>query len=255
MLRQSLAPDLLRAVERNRHNVEQFNLVELGSVFLPSGSGDQGTGSERRHLGLACVLRGGAKVEDRCLAQLKTALESLGHIVLDRSARFVVPSSDLRWPWQHANKTAEISIGDRTVGYVTVMPEALKGRIHEHLRRWSVGLAEVCLDELLDLPAIDAALPHVPDYPQVQLDFSILADADRSFVQIGETIKEFEHPLLRRLTFLDSYQGSSLPEGTRSLTLRAWIGHPDRTLTDEDRHQFDEGFKHFLARNDLPLRS
>lgn len=255
MLRQTLVPDLLRSAERNRHHLERFGLVELGSVFLPAGADGRKTDIERRHLGLAFVLRGGGKDEDKCLEQIKAAVEVWAHQVLDRPAGFAAPSGESRWLWQHANKTAEVVIADRPVGYVTVVPDPLKGRIHQHLRRWSIALAELCLDGLVELPPIKSHLPPVPSHPQVQLDFSILADADRSFVQIADLLKRFKHPLLRRLGFLGSYHSPSLPVGTRSLTLRAWIGHPQRTLTEDDRHQFEAAFTQFLAKNDLPLRS
>ena len=146
-------------------------------------------------------------------------------------------------------------VSQRCIGRVAAVPETLKTRIHEHLGRWSIALAELRLDGLLDLPAVEVKLRPVPAYPQVQLDFSVLATTERSFVQIRQLLETFEHPLLRRVTFLDSYQGKPLPQGKRSLTLRAWIGHEERTLTDQDRRHFEQAFTQFLAQNDLPLRS
>ncbi|MFQ6048508.1 MAG: phenylalanine--tRNA ligase subunit beta, partial [Phycisphaerae bacterium] len=250
-LRQTLVPALLAAVEGNRHHYERFNLVEVGSVFLPAAPESD---AERRRLGLACVIRGGEHAERQVLEQLKSAIECWAQQVLVRAARFVLPASQPRPPWEHPYKSADVLIADRRVGRVTVVPEGLKRRIHEHLRGWSVGLAEIELDPLLSLARPEVRLRPVPAYPQVRLDFSVLAEVGRSFAQIAETLQRFEHPLLRRLSFQGSYQGPPLPSGKTSLTFRACIGDPNRTLTDQDRRDFERSFVRFLAENGLPLR-
>jgi len=254
-LRRTLLPGLLAAVERNRHFLDDFSLLELGSVFLPKGIEGCKQETEFKHLALACVLRGGRKTEDRCVDRVRQAIESWARHALNRPVEFALPDDEARLVWEHPHKRAVVTVSQRRVGRVTAVPEALKTRVHEHLGRWSIALAELRLDALLDLPAVEVKLRPVSAYPQVQLDFSVLAATETSFVQIRQRLETFEHPLLRRVTFLDSYQGKPLPQGKRSLTLRAWIGHEQHTLTDQDRRHFEQAFTQFLARNDLPLRA
>ena len=54
--------------------------------------------------------------------------------------------------------------------------------------------------------------------------------------------------------FQGSYAGKSLPAGKRSLLLRARIGDPLRTLTDEDIKGFSQSFETFLENCGLEIR-
>jgi phenylalanyl-tRNA synthetase beta subunit len=64
----------------------------------------------------------------------------------------------------------------------------------------------------------------------------------------------YSHPLLRRLSFVGAYEGGAIPDGKRSLTFRARIGHEDRTLTDDEIQSFNGGFRAFLTERKMELR-
>ena len=42
------------------------------------------------------------------------------------------------------------------------------------------------------------------------------------------------HPLIAAITFVDQYRGKNIPEGQRSVTLRARLQPVDQTLTSEE---------------------
>lgn len=86
------------------------------------------------------------------------------------------------------------------------------------------------------------------------LDFSLLVQASHRYAAVVEQLARFEHPLLRRLTLVDSYEGKPIPAGQRGLTFRAQVGAADRTLTDDDLQGFRQAFTSHLARHDLALR-
>ena len=97
-------------------------------------------------------------------------------------------------------------------------------------------------------------MPAVPEFPIVELDFSVLGDADGRYEKLRERLGAFEHALLGRLSFQGSYAGKSLPAGKRSLLLRARIGNPRRTLTDEDIKGFSQSFETYLESCGLEIR-
>ena len=94
----------------------------------------------------------------------------------------------------------------------------------------------------------------VPEFPIVELDFSVLGAADNRYEKLRERLGKFEHTLLNRLSFQGSYAGKSLPAGKRSLLLRARIGDPRRTLTDEDIKGFSQSFETYLESCGLEIR-
>lgn len=253
-LRTTLVPGLLAAVDLNRHSLDRFELTEAGSVFDGSAKDDQ---AERRHLGLVLVAPGRkAAHEDALFARLKTDLETWARQVLDADLRYAAlkPAA----PWEHAIKTAAVQFNGYPLGRISMVPATCKRRIDEHLAAWSIALAEIDLTAVVEQRAGAATgkkLLPVAVYPQVDVDFSVLSRADRAYAAIESDLAGYDHPLLRRLFFIDAYEGGSVPAGQRSFTFRATIGHAERTLTDQDVQDFRANFIAYLTRHELTLRT
>jgi phenylalanyl-tRNA synthetase beta chain len=248
-LRQTLLPGMLAATDRNRLHTDQFKVCEVGTVF----TGDAQSKDQERHLGLISAKRG-KKLEDGLLAGLRGALDTWSWQVLGVPAVFEPLTTADGYPWLHEHRSAGISIADRSLGAISVVPLALRRRIDEHLGAWAIAWAEINLNPLTELAPEDAHLGRVPEYPEVQLDFSILVGAGVTYREAAARLAGFDHPLLQRLSFLSAYQGGSIPSRNRSLTFRAKIGAPDRTLVDQDLAGFRKEFEQYIADNGFALR-
>ncbi len=252
-LRTTLIPGLLAAVDLNRRHFDRFDLIEIGSVFCPGKFADP-TESESRNLALAVVAPGRkAAQEDALVSRLKTDLETYARQILGGELRYSAGRTGA--PWEHEGKTADIHFGERCVGRLTVVPKACKSKIDEHLAAWSIALAEIDLSALADREPVVKKLVPVPVYPTTDVDFSVLAPAERRYTDIESALRQYDHALLRRLAFVDSFEGGSVPVGQRSFTFRATIAEPSRTLTDDDIQNFRADFIAYLERNELRLRS
>jgi phenylalanyl-tRNA synthetase beta chain len=267
--RRTLIPGLLRAVERNRHHFQCFQIAEVGSVFQPESEPIEQ--AQQRHLALA-VARAGAG--DEAWQRLKRYVEGWARQLFDTAVSYapvegtstesasplasqeprgLKPAAPLS-PWEDPVRVAVVNVAGRPVGRVCQWSMASRLRIDERLRAWSAALAEINLSALVDCVGRYEKRASVPKHPRVRLDFSCLADARRRYAQIADDMASFEHPLLRRLTFEDSYEGGSVPAGKRSLLFRAELGLSDRTLTDDDLARFRDDFTRFLHKLRLELR-
>jgi phenylalanyl-tRNA synthetase beta subunit len=81
----------------------------------------------------------------------------------------------------------------------------------------------------------------------VELDFSMLVDAATGYGQVNEKLTGFDHPLLRRVTYVGAFEGGSVPDGKRSLTYRCVIGAGDRTLAEADLSGFRQAFESHVS--------
>ena len=248
-LRQTLMPGLLAALEKNRHHLAEFKLIELGGVFTPGKPQHR----ETRHLG-ALYARRRKGVEDAMLAELRGAIETWSWQTLDRPASFRRIRPDPAKPWQHEQKTGQVVVGEVPCGLVSVLPLALRREIDEHLSPWSVVWAEINLSAAADLPSVVLEMQSVPEYPQKDLDFTVVVAAERGYEQIAAEVARFTHPRLRGVTYVTSYEGKSLGPGKRSLTFRARIGSDERTLVDDDLVDFRKAFERHLLACGLELR-
>jgi len=256
-LRQTLVPGLLAAVEKNRHHLQQFDLLELGSVFHTkaggaAGDNDEVSRAQARHVGLA-VAAAGAKEADAVWNRLKSAIEGYGTEILDGSIRF--GECEAGAPWEDAARLAEVRLDGQAVGRIAMLALACKQRIDERLRGWSAAVGEIDLTGLGGRLGRRMKLGRVPEFPRVRMDFSFMADQRRRYAQIADDLRTFESGLLQRLSYVGSFEGGAVPAGKRSFTVRAELGLADRTLTDGDAQKFRDEFTAFLKRLGLELRS
>ncbi|HSW46345.1 MAG TPA: phenylalanine--tRNA ligase subunit beta [Phycisphaerae bacterium] len=249
-LRTTLVPGLLDAVDLNRRHTPRFELLELGSVFLPCPTGDK----EHRRIGLAVVAPGRKSThEDELVRRLKTDLDTWARQILRASLSFAAGTPS--YPWEHDAKSAEVLWDGLTIGRLTIVPNALKRVIDEHLAAWSIALAEIDLTTVLTGRPTHRKLAPVPTCPRIELDFSVLVNASQRYVDLEKTLAAYDHPLLRRLSFVDSFEGGSIPAGRRSFTFRAVIGAADRTLTETDIQSFRADFLAMAERSGMSLRA
>lgn len=253
-LRKTLMPQLLAAADLNRRHYPRFDLITIGSVFLPEPDPQEDWPSrEARRLGLATVGRGD---EDALVGVIKDGIEMWARQVLGRQAGFsAVDGSNGLAPWEHTVKTSNVIVAGQRLGRLTVVPLDCRLKIHSHLRQWTIALAELDLNAAVSIGQADEVLAEVAVHQQVEMDFSILIDASRHYAELAAQLGRFEHPLLRRLTFVGSYEGGSIPQGRRSMTFRALVGADDRTLADDDLRGFRQAFTDYLSKNKLTLRT
>ncbi|MCK4657879.1 MAG: phenylalanine--tRNA ligase subunit beta [Phycisphaerae bacterium] len=248
-LRHELMPGMLQALDLNRHHFDGFRLVELGSVYPPGPDVEE----EFRHVGLICARRQKG-AEDELLLWLKGALETWGMQVPGVSPVFVRAEEAQRLPWVHEHKSATVMLDGKRLGMVSALPLELRNRIDEHLKAWSVVWAELRLDHIATARPRVQQLQPIPLHPRIDMDFSALTDADREYVAVADAVARFDHPLLINVTYVGSYEGKSIPANKRSLTFRARIGSPQRTLVDEDLNAFRKSFEGHLKQCGLVLR-
>jgi phenylalanyl-tRNA synthetase beta chain len=93
----------------------------------------------------------------------------------------------------------------------------------------------------IDLDAAEQAAPTgehriqpLPRYPSVTRDISILVDDARPAAGLRATVRDAAPATLVRVREFDRYQGTGVPPGKVSLSLRLTFRSSDRTLTDTE---------------------
>lgn len=87
-----------------------------------------------------------------------------------------------------------------------------------------------------------------PAYPPVTRDLSILINEQTSWREVELALQQHKIKHLRKFYLLDVYEGSDLPAGRRSLTLRFVFQSARTTLTDEKVNSEMRGLEKLLER-------
>ena len=215
VLRTALYPGLLNAAVNNRA-APSLALFEIGRVF-----GDE----ELERLGL---LLSGSWVQGGWLGDqpvdfyvIKGMLEKLAD-TLGVEVRLEPHQA----PHLHPGVSASVVWGGEEVGTV--------GRLHPEIAA-AYELDEVYLAEL-ELPLTGSPLDF-QDYarqPHAERDLSIIAPKEVSYAALAEIAKEAAGEQLESVTPFDVYEGKQVEEGSRSVALRFWFRHPERSLKDAE---------------------
>lgn len=249
-LRRTLVPGLLDAVTKNRFHFPALSLIELGSVFEKSDPQD----GEFRHLGLILAQRG-KRDEDELYARLKAAVAAWTWQRFARSASFSAATAAQDRPWEHPRRTAAVTINGAPAGRMSVIDVSLRWAMDEHLAAWSIAWAEMRLTGLEGLETPAEPLAVIPAFPLVELDFSIVVPKTTRYADVVAVLRRFDHPLLKLIRFVTSYEGEAIPTDRRSLTFRTVLSEDSRTLTDADSDAFRTGFERHLKSCGYCLRA
>ena len=231
-MRPSLLSSLLDAVRANFNQQKRdIKLFELGKVFAAS-SEKSGLPAERELL--AIIVTGNEMLAGKAMASreldfydvkgaLETAANAINSPVLEFAAKDV----------KHLRKgqSAEISSNGKVVGTV--------GRLNDEITqnykfKQPVFVAEIDLQTLLDAEQQTVLYHPLPIYPSVVRDVSLLAKRSVSFAEIKAAIEIKRFELLKKVEFVDVYEGKGIGEDERSLTIRLEYRSDGRTLLEQE---------------------
>lgn len=248
-LRTTLMPGVLAAVATNRFHFSSLSLLEVGSVFEVRPRGD----AEHRHFALTMAQRG-KRVEDDLYAKLKGAVESWLRDLLGRGPSFAAAPAMAERPWEDRHRTAALLLDNAPIGRIGVVDLPTRRAMDEHLGAWGIAWAEIRLDSLTDATPTVEPLGAIPEFPRVELDFSLVTPPASRYRDVVDMLQRFSHPLLSLVRYVGSYEGEGLKPGHRSLTFRTVIGDHQRTLTDADSGAFREAMEKHLTASGFEIR-
>ena len=228
VLRPSPLPGLLDALAHNRRREQRdVRLFEIGSRF----SRQRG---ENQVLAFAWTgtlggdhWAGGTRDID--FFDAKGAAERICHAL-----RVPVDTVPERVDWLAGGRAAALVAGDRRIGVLGQLAPAIADA-HGLPANEGVYVAEIDLDAADALaPVGDTKVAHLPRYPSVVRDISILVADTIPAAEIRRAIHAAAPDTLAQVREFDRYQGKNIPDGKVSLSLRLTFRSPERTLTDEE---------------------
>jgi phenylalanyl-tRNA synthetase beta chain len=226
ILRPSLIPGLLAALERNLHGgAKSVRLFELGRVFSAGGHPEE-------RICLAAILTGDALPALWCdtaprktgIFDLKGCIESLGieDLAFDEALTIngLLPA-------------VLIMVHDQLAG---TLGQLIPARLRAIDSPAPVALFELDLTNVRLHPTPSRIAP-IPRFPAVTRDIAIIADSALPHARIEETLRAGNEPLLVDIRLFDLFSdpaGSRVPAGQKSLAYSLTYRSAERTLTADE---------------------
>jgi phenylalanyl-tRNA synthetase beta chain len=225
-MRSSLIPGILDAAEKNAKNYSEFHFFELGRVYLAD---QKNFAKEDSHLAVAFYDRDKTPFMD--LTNIMERLLNHLSIPFDFSKtnpKFKNPLIDESWEGIHPIEFLNIRAMGKMAGMVmSIHPLMLrKFKIKGHL---SVAIFNLTQFETAKVTDKTKYRP-LPKFPGSKFDCSVVINDNQDVADIFECLKKVKINEVESFQIVDNFK---MDQGLRSVTIRANISDPEKTLTGE----------------------
>ena len=239
-LRQSLVPGALEAVVKNLRYYDEFKIFEVAEVFE---KGEFHPSSEDETLPIHKLMLTGAVVGKDAKSlffDAKGVVESLPRYCHMNGYQF----KQIEKPsWADSEVYLNILNDDKEVvgslGLVSVATLSDAG-----VKKASAAVFELDVKKLVPFTSRTNEFEHLPQFPLVEEDLSLLADEDVKWEDIYEAIKY----MAKEVSFIEEYRGSQIPEGKKSIMIRIKLGNDDSTMTAKQIEKKTKNILNVLAK-------
>ena len=239
-LRQSLVPGALEAVVKNIRYYDEFKIFEVAEVFE---KGEFHPSSEDETLPIHKLMLTGAVVGKDAKSlffDAKGVVESLPRYCHMNGYQF----KQVEKPsWADSEVYLNILNDDKEIvgslGLVSVATLSDAG-----VKKASAAVFELDVKKLVPFTSRTNEFEHLPQFPLVEEDLSLLADEDVKWEDIYEAIKY----MAKEVSFIEEYRGSQIPEGKKSIMIRIKLGNDDSTMTAKQIEKKTKNILNVLAK-------
>lgn len=231
-MRPTLLPELLKAVRANLNQRQRnIRLFEIGKAFAMSNQ-ENALPIERELFSL--VLTGSETFQNKAAAirefdfyDAKGALETAADALNLSAFEFSVSDAKHLQKGQSAN----VLYKNKNVGTIG----RLANSIAENYKfKQPVFVAEIDLEAVLKSGEQEVFYRPLPNLPSVQRDVSLIIKRDQNFAEIKKFIENQSFELLRKIEYVDVFEGKGIANDERSLTIRLEFRSDERTLLEEE---------------------
>lgn len=238
VLRNSIVPTQLVQVKGNTAYAPSFGIFEVGRVV----NGCCGKGLCRESKMLAITLF--SKVESvetlyfRLRDMIAVTVDDLKHKPLTWTKVEATHS------WQHPKNVAAIACDGVVLGHIGVAHPVVGKAID---KKAAIVFAEIDVDVLAGVAADRIAYREPSRFPGMEQDLTFMAE---TYAPIAEAIKAANSPLVQKVAVVGTYTD----EAGKSITVRIFFSHAERTLTREEVQAVVDGVVADLEQKGIVLK-
>jgi phenylalanyl-tRNA synthetase beta chain len=224
ILRSSLIPGMLEAIDKNERYFDEFCIFENTQVFE---KGEYHPSTEEETLPVHRNLISGVaagKNAPELFFRVKGVIESLPEYCHCEPLTF----KQVEKPsWADEKVWLNIMSGKKVAGSIGLI--SVQALTESGIKSVKAAAFELDTDMLAPYPSRTNEYKHLPTYPLVEQDLSLLVDESVTWEQIKESIKY----MVKELKFVEEYRGKQIPAGKKSVMLSLKIGNDDSTMTSK----------------------
>jgi phenylalanyl-tRNA synthetase beta chain len=225
-LRPSLAPNLLKNVQRNQKSFKEIRIFELGKVFINGQQAKNKKQLEKRML--TCVISGEAFYQLKGVTDLLLRKLGISNIWYDSWQPSPEQTKITIW---HPKKCAEIKVDHQTIGFLgEIRPKILEDYKIEN----KVVIFDIDFEKLRKLCSEEHEYQPISPYPAAVRDIAVLVPEGVKVVEVLNKINAAGGKIIRDVDLFDIYEGEEISRGKKNLAFHIIYQAEDRTLSSKE---------------------
>lgn len=224
ILRQSLIPGMLEAAVKNLRYYDEFKVFEVAQTFH---QGEYHESCEEETLPVHKKLLSGiivGKDAKKNFFEVKGVLEDMPRFCHMEGLTFKQKEKP---SWSDDKVYLNVYHQGKNIGSIGLI--SVQTMNAAGISRTQIAYFELCFDEMVPLNSRSNTFEHLPQYPLVEEDLSILVDESMHWHDVEEAVRH----MVKKYEFIEEYRGKQIPAGKKSLVFRVWIGNDDSTMTSK----------------------
>ena len=217
-LRKSLIPTQLCQLKGNTNYAPSFGVFEVGRAV--DGLKEDGMCNEKKNL--AITLFSKTKSMEELYFELRDILTVLAGDIKHASLSF--KAIEATHSYEHPKNLNAIYCEGKEIGVIGIAHLTVQKKLD---KKANVVFAEIDVKAFSDLKANDIAYDEPSKFPGIEIDLSFVS---AKFAPIGEAIEKAECSLIKDVQVVDTYED----ENGKSITVRLFFVHPEKTLTRDE---------------------
>ena len=232
-LRPTFLINLIKNVEKNQKNFNQFKLFEIGKVFYQK----KGKFQEKRML--SGVIFGEREGFPLLKGFIDILFEQIG--ISDKYYDEYQPTPDKFFSiFWHIKKSAEIKVSGKEIGF---LGEVSKRVTELYGVKGNILAFDIDFDELVKLAREEAEYLPISKYPSAIRDIAILVPLRTKVADVLNVIYASGGSLLRDVDLFDIYVGEEIPDGLKNLAFHLIFQSEKKALSGKE---IDELFERII---------
>ncbi len=228
ILRTILLPDMMEVLARNySRSQDEVQAFEIGTTFMKNFIEEGGLPYEDFNICLGAF----GENEDFFLmkARVETLLRELG-------IKKPIFTAEKDYPSYHPGRCARVSVLAENGEEVEL---AIMGQVHPDVAEnynmdVPVYAAELMMGPIEELSNREISYKRPPKFPGTSRDIALTVDEDVAAGEILKVIYEDEAEIFKGAKIFDIYRGKQVGENKKSVAIRLFYAHDDKTLTDAE---------------------
>ncbi len=225
-LRRSIIPEIIRFIQKNQRYSDNFNIYELGRVYIKDDRKSSTLISENTRVTGTVYMK-------KHKSPLFFEAKSIAHGLLEqlRVKNFkLIPEQKSLPPYAHPGRSMRIMIEDKDAGFVFELHPVISEKFEIN---GTAAMFDIDLNVAFDSEKRETKFKELQRYQSVPFEISVLADKYCYSEDILSVIRKSSRYIQSAET-ASIYEGAPVPEGKKSVSIKVIFASSDKTLTHDD---------------------